>query len=116
MFPLSRGETVVRERAAAILDPYSEEITGRDWGNPALLTLEGVAIAPASTVETSADNRQMVVTGMSLYFATGLDVLPGDRVRARSGLWEVEGEVLDWHHPFTGWSPGSQVSIKKVVG
>ena len=116
LFPMRHGETVVRERGTPVLDPYSQEPTARDWSAPAELEIKGVAIAPTSSTEPLADDRQMVVTGMSLYCASGADVLPEDRIRARSGLWQVEGEVADWHHPMTDWSPGAEFRIKKVDG
>lgn len=116
LFPMRHGETVGRERGVPVLDPYSQEMTSRDWSNPEVLELAGVAIAPTSSVEPLADDRQMVITGMSLYCASGADVLPEDRIRARSGLWDVIGAVSEWKHPMTGWDPGAEFRIRKVDG
>jgi hypothetical protein len=80
------------------------------------LTIEGAAIGPSSTQEPSSDDRQMVITSMSLYCASGLDVKPADRVQARSGLWDVVGEEQAWSSPFTGWAPGSEYQLRKVAG
>lgn len=116
MFPLRHGETVTRLRRVMVLDPYSQELTQGSWDSPDELTIGGAAIAPSSSVEPSADDRQMVVSNMSLYCASGLDVEPADRIRARSGLWDVVGEEMPWVNPFTGWAPGSEYRLEKVVG
>lgn len=110
------GETVTRLRRQMVLDPYSQEPTQGSWDAPDELVIEGVAIGPSSSTEPAADDRQMVVTQMSLYGAQGLDVLPADRIRARSGLWDVVGEEQVWSNPFTGWDPGSEYQVRKVVG
>lgn len=116
MFPLANGETVTRERAQLVADPYSGEPTKRDWSDPDTRDLEGVAIAPSTGTETRTDDRRTLTTDMSLYGEPGIDVLPDDRIRARSGLWEVEGEVADWKNALTGWNPGVEFRIRKVVG
>lgn len=116
MFPLPDGETVVRERGAPVLDPYSQEQTGVDWSAPASLDIVGAAIAPSSSSEAATVDRRTLISSMSLYCGTGEDILPADRIRARSGLWEVEGEVAAWHNPLTGWDPGSEYLLKKVTG
>lgn len=115
MFPLPHGETVHRQRRRMVLDEYSQKLTQADWTNPDELPLEGVAIAPGSSTETRTENRTTVRTSMSLYAAPGVDVLPEDRIRARSGIWRVIGEVSNWTNPFTGWSPGSEFRIERVT-
>jgi hypothetical protein len=116
MFPLANGETVVRERGRMVPDPYSGQATKRVWDDPDTLDIEGVAIAPSIGTETRTEDRTSVVTPMSLYCTPGVDVLPQDRIRARSGLWQVEGEVADWKNAFTGWNPGAEFRLKKVSG
>lgn len=116
MFPLTDGETVTRLRRKLGTDPYSDEETLGDWSDPAVLAVEGVAIAPSSTVEPVNDSRAQVITQMSIYCGPDEDVLPEDRIRARSGLWEVMGEIQAFPNPFTGWNPGSEFALKKVIG
>lgn len=116
MFPLANGETVTRERGQLVADAYSGQPTKRVWTDPDSIELEGVAIAPSSSTETRTEDRSSVTTGMSLYAAPGVDVLPHDRIRARSGLWDVEGEVADWKSALTGWNPGVEFRVKKVAG
>lgn len=116
MFPLADGQTVIRERRRLVLDPYSQENTLADWSDPLQLTLEGVAIAPSSSVEVADVNRRQVITQMSIYCGPDEDILEGDRIRDGSVLWDVEGEVANWKNPLTGWAPGAEFRIKKVAG
>ena len=116
MFPLPNGETVVRERGTPVVDPYSQETTDLDWSSPDELPIEGAAIGPSSTSEVVSDDRGKIITLMSLYCASGLDVRPDDRIRARSGLWDVVGDELAWSNPFTGWAPGSEYQLRRVAG
>jgi len=110
------GETVTRLRRQLVADPYSGGDTQASWDAPLELTIEGVAIGPSSTTEQPSDERLMVTSSMSLYCASGLDVIPEDRILARSGLWDVVGEEQAWSNPFTGWAPGSEYQLRKVVG
>lgn len=110
------GETVVRLRRQMIADPYSGENTQGSWDDADELPIAGVAIGPSSTQEVMADDRQQLITSMSLYGPQGLDVEPEDRIRARSGLWDVTGEEQQWSNPFTGWDAGSEYQVRKVTG
>ena len=116
MFPLPDGETVVRLRRRMVEDPYSGEETLGDWAGPEESVVEGVAIAASSTVEPVNDSRAQVITQMSIYCGPDEDIRPEDRIRARSGVWEVLGEIQAFPNPFTGWNPGSEFAIKKVSG
>lgn len=116
MFPLAHGQTVDRERRHLVLDPYSDEYTKADWTNPDTIELEGVLLAPSSSVEPSSETRSQRITQMSIYCAPTDDVLPEDRIRVGTVVWEVVSEVNDWKNAFTGWNPGKEFSIKKVKG
>lgn len=116
MFPLPNGETVIRLRRTLILDPYSQENTLGDWQDADELDIEGCAIAPSSSTETATENRQMVITDMSIYGPPGMDIREHDRIHARTGVWDVKGENAEWVNAFTGWRPGAEFHIAKVVG
>lgn len=116
MFPLRHGETVTRLRRRMVLDPYSGEETQGSWDAPDELEIVGVAIGPSSTVEFVTNDRSQVTTSMSLYGTQGLDVKPADRIRARSGLWDVVGDELAYTSPFTGWDAGSEYQVRRVSG
>jgi len=110
------GETVTRLRRSLVLDPYSGEETLGSWESPDELVIPGVAIGPSSSVELNTEDRAQVTTSMSLYGAQGLDIKPADRIRARSGLWDVVGDELAFTSPFTGWAPGSEYRVRRVAG
>lgn len=121
MFPLPFGETAVRLRRRMIEDPYSGELTRSDWSNHDELEIEGAAVAPSSSTDqvgtsNTNTNRQLVITMMSVYGPTGMDVREDDRIRVRSGLWDVIGDKADWRNPFTGWEPGDEFPVKRVKG
>ncbi|WP_315913582.1 hypothetical protein [Arthrobacter sp. lap29] len=103
-------------RRKLVQDPYSGEMTQGSWADPDELAIEGASVAPSSTTEQQTSNRQTVITSMSVYGPPGMDVLPADRIRDSQGLWEVTGETAAWKNPFTGWRPGDELPVKKVVG
>lgn len=116
MFPLKHGESVTRLRRVMVVDPYSNEETQGSWDAPDELELAGVAVGPSSTAELNTEDRSTVTTSMSLYGGQGLDVLPSDRIRARSGLWDVVGDEMAYSNPFTGWDAGSEYQLRRVSG
>lgn len=99
-----------------VKDPYSGDMTQGSWVDAEELPIVGAVVAASSTTEPATANRQMVITSMSVYGPPGMDVLPADRIRSGSGLWEVAGENAAWVNPFTGWAPGDEFPVRKVAG
>ncbi|WP_139244210.1 hypothetical protein [Arthrobacter alpinus] len=97
-------------------DPYSGELTQGRWEDADELSIVCAAVAASSTTEPASPNRQMVITSMSVYGPPDMDVQPADRIRDSRGLWEVSGENAAWKNPFTGWRPGDEFPLKRVVG
>lgn len=114
MFPLANGEDMIRQRRKLIADEISGLPTKGSWDTPDELTIEGAGIMPSSSVEVTGEGSQRTITKMSLYCETGLDIQPMDRIKARSGIWEVQGELQDYRSGFTGWSPGSEFAVEKA--
>lgn len=113
----AHGVTVTRLRAPLVADPYSGESTARDWPNAASLAIEGCAINPGGSVETSTVNREQIVTEPSLLAPFSADVLPADRITDPDGVtWEVEGRGARWRNPFTGTEFGSAFPLRLVEG
>lgn len=110
------GETITRLRARATEDRYSDEDTDLSWTSPDELDVADVAVEPLSTFETQTDGRQRVEFDLRLYLPYGADVKPLDRVVVRQVTYEVQGERSDWRNPFTGSTPGSVVTCKRVEG
>ena len=110
------GESIIRIRRTMVEDPYSGELTQGRWEDANELLIEGAAVAASSTTEQASPNRQMVITSMSVYGPSGMDVLPEDRIRDSRGLWDVTGENFAWRNPFTGWTPGDELPVRRVIG
>jgi hypothetical protein len=98
--------------------------TGQDdaHGSPILTaattrTIEGVAVAPATSEETNDATGLRVVTGYDLYLPSGEQLLATDRITIRgvSG-WMVEGDATagQWTNYFTGRGKGVQVTVRRA--
>lgn len=110
------GETVVRQRAATSVDPYSS-VPRPDWTLPtADLDIAGCAVWQESSTEPLQDARDEVVTFTMVALPTGSDVLEHDRLVIRGALFDVFGDPFDWQSPFTGWRPGLVARCRKVEG
>ena len=103
------GETVTRIRPAPT-DRWGDPI-----GSPTEVSLEGVAVAPRSSVEPGGLSTS-VVTGYLLLIPYAADVKVTDRVECRGEVWDVDGEPFEYRHPMTGWEPGVQVLLKRAEG
>lgn len=110
------GETVVRLRGSASVDPYSGEATGTDWAAPDRLEVYGCAFDPGGSQEPLEDGRSVVITRPKVYAPADADILPGDRLEVRGVEYEIEGDPAVWRSPFTGWEPGMVVNLERVTG
>lgn len=116
MTPFTHGETVTRQRGAAVTDPYSGAATGLDWTTPNELDIEGCGFNPGSSSEPVQNARSAVITKPEVYAPTDADVLPGDRLVVRGDTYEVAGRPQRWVSPFTGWAPGLVIQLDLVEG
>ncbi|WP_225210444.1 hypothetical protein [Brevibacterium gallinarum] len=94
------------------------------WGDrlPETTTrIDGCSIAPTQSDEDS-EFRHSVTTGFSISVPAGTDVRHTDEFRLPAPYsdgvenWHVVGEIADWRNPFTGWSPGAIVTVKRRSG
>lgn len=89
-------ETVVRLRAGAVADPYSNETT-EDWSAPVELSITTlVPVEPRPSSEPVQDARNSVTSGFTLYLPEGSDVTAKDRMRVRGEVYQVLGDPARW--------------------
>lgn len=112
----AHGETVTRQRAASVTDPYSGEATDLDWSLMTSLPIDGWGIDDSASSEPTQDARNAVVTDFVLYRSEPADVLPGDRVVVRGFVCNVVGRPAKWRNPMTGWDAGFVVRANIVEG
>jgi head-tail adaptor len=103
------GETVTRVRAAAILDPYSQEETGLDWDDTAELAIPRCAVDPSKTRETFDTNRNAVVTDFAVWTDDVYDITAADRLVIRGLKCQIVGRPAIWTNPFNGETPGMEI-------
>jgi len=71
--------------------------------------------APGSSTEQVQGRDTITVTG-TLYVAPGTDVRATDAVVVYGQRYEVDGEPTLWQSPLTGWTPGLEVKLRRVLG
>lgn len=93
-----------------------------DWGDPAPdgfedVELSGVGYAPESTEEPRDGASHRVVSQAKLYLSEPIDYSARDEFTARGVRFEVEGDSAGgWMNPFTGWSAGQEILLRRVTG
>lgn len=110
------GETVTVLSAPLATDEYGSPSAERDWSAATETVIEGCAVAPRSSSEVDDPGRTAVIVGLSVFLPAGSVVSPHDRMLVRGETYEVEGEPGVWRSPFTGWTPGVEVALRRVAG
>lgn len=114
------GTTVYRLRAGLVRDPYSDEETHSDWGNPEEpLVIPGAFVAHTSTSLLATATRQQAAESKSLFCEGSFDVQKGDRIRdgPDGPVYTIDGippaaDSLPW----TGWTPPREIPLTRYVG
>lgn len=110
------GVSVTVLTPAVLVDPYSGEPTAEDWTSPARTVVRGVAVIPGASVSVTDTQRAGFSTTLTLLMPPGTAVSVRSRVELAGEVWQVAGDIIDYHHPLTGWAPGVSVPIKRVRG
>lgn len=72
------------------------------------------AIVSARVSGTNFDPDQIVlVTGLTVYLASGTVVEDDDKFIVRGKRYEVDGEAFDWRSGLGSWTPGVVVNLQK---
>ncbi len=90
--------------------------------------LLGCVVAPTTSSEDLGGGDR-VTDDYTVYVLAGADVLSEDRIRrpsdptptGDSGLgvrapWQVHGTPAPWRSPFSGWTPGTVLRIRRARG
>lgn len=73
-------------------------------------TITGCLEYPTGSTEVNmaiTDRRTLLVP-------PGSDIVPTDRIKLGTLLYQVDGLPTDWTDPFTGWSPGMELRLERV--
>ncbi len=109
-------------------------VTVDGWGDETLADshqIDGCMEYRAGSNETTAggqdvlsDYRTLLLppgsdlgyTDRVLIHPPGVDIVPAnDKATRRANTYQVQGRPVDWTNPLTGWSPGMQADLLKVV-
>lgn len=92
-------------------DRYGDETMSDPW------TIEGCAVAPASSASVVDDpGRLGDTTTWTLFAPAGSDLQANDVVTISGEDWKVQGNPGDWRSPFSGWEPGMVAEIARGQG
>jgi hypothetical protein len=119
--------TVLRDIPGGV-DTYGDPTTA----STIRTDIAGCGIAPRYSSEPNAVGRNGVVIGLTIFAPYGSDILFTDRIEINGGgtviatglpvtpstasIYTIEGDPADWLNPFTGSTPGMEISVKKAVG
>lgn len=85
---------------------------------PCAIVHKGSTETDNNRLGTENENFRMNVFTTALLLAPpGADFESGDEVITPDGLkWQIDGEPMRPHSPFTGWRPGTKVTIRRYTG
>lgn len=112
------GIIVTVERAD---DPTFDQYGDPKEASVSTHDIENCAVSPMSAQEILERGRDASVLMLRLLAPQGSDILKTDRViisigDPNPGRYEIDGDPQDWSSPFTGWSPGREVILRRAEG
>lgn len=111
-FPYGETVTIVRD-VTGVTDAYGDPIPA----TTARIDIPLCGVAPRMSSEPTERGRQGVIVGWSVYLPAGAPaVLHADILEVRGEECAVEGVPADWANPFTGWTPGAEVAVRRAAG
>lgn len=90
-------------------------------GTTTTTAIAGAFVAPRSSSDNDDVGRVGVIVGLTLFVPYGTSLTTADKVlvaegNTNDGTYEIEGQPADWLHPWTGWTPGQSVALKRAAG
>lgn len=81
------------------------------------VVVNNVAVAPYQVSENASGLSERVESRVVIYVDPEIQISSSDEVTVRGNRLTVDGDASgDWVNPFTGWSPGAAVTLKRVTG
>ena len=98
-------------------DVYGDPIVGTSTTT----VLDGAFVAPRMSSDIDAIGRAGVIVGLTLFTPFGTDLDTTDQILvecegANDGLYRIDGQPGDWHHPMTGWQAGQSTALVRAEG
>lgn len=107
------GEQVIWHRW---VDGGYDEYGGKNPGTHVDQLLENVGFAPESTEEVTTD-RRVSTEAKLIVFGSPVPYTARDQFTVRGVRYGVLGTSSGgWRNPFTGWSPGQEIQLRRVTG
>lgn len=111
-FPFGVTVTIVRKSPGGT-DAYGDPIPG----TTTRIEIPRCGLAPRMSTESTARGRQGVIVGQTVYLPDNSPpVLYTDQLEVAGVLYDIEGDPGAWSNPLTGWTPGSEVAIRRAIG
>lgn len=57
----------------------------------------------------------ILATDRVLIHPAGMATVPSNDPARKTNTYQVVGPAKDWQNPFTGWAPGTQVSLERIT-
>lgn len=109
----------VRRRPPGTVDRFGDPLPAIEHTvEPCALVNKGSTEISNNRMGTEMENNRLnVFTSALLLAPAGADFMPGDEVVTPDGrVWQVDGEPLRPNSPFTGWRPGTKVTLRRYTG
>lgn len=94
------------------VDQYGDPIPGSVTESPIADSFFG----PRTSSDVDGRGRDGVTVGLNLFAPIGTDLDRTDQVKVDGELYDIDGEIAPWKHPWTGWEPGIVVALKRAEG
>lgn len=112
MFAFGKTAIVRTPVGSDAVDAYGDPVAG----SVRVDRYRRVALAPVTSTESDDRGRAGVIVGWAAYFPAGARVSEDSTVEIGGQMYEVEGLPAEWSSPFTGWTPGVQVDLRRAEG
>lgn len=94
------------------VDQYGDPISGTTTET----TMSDWFVAPRTSDDIPGRARDGVTVGLNLYTPYDADLVRTDQVKVNGEVYDIDGEIARWKHPWTGWEAGQVAALKRGEG